>query len=304
MNKEKLAAVFAEEQPDFIAYLDFVPGKSSPQHLFATLHDHLEAMEALDRKLASCLSPGVKVVLTLENAREGSLMLILKTVLNSVDDEALKQGEFKKIVGAYLVRAKARALDYINVQQGIGNKETLRQLSSEIRSFAEETNVLQMPAYRSIPPHELAESLAQIARPLETLNPGERIGMFSDQGDVLFEKSIPSIPPEAVMAIASERVLGNEVTLILMVRRPDFLGDAQWEFRHQKKKLLAKIVDHAWMEKFRAGEISIAPGDALQCLVFEEYTYAEDGEVVNEHRVIKRVDSVIRHQTFPLIQGE
>ncbi|MCA1944542.1 MAG: hypothetical protein LDL30_04545 [Desulfovibrio sp.] len=304
MNTNKLAAFFAEEQPDFIVYLDFVPGKSSPQRLLAALHDHLEAMEAFDRKLASCLSPGAKVVLTLENAKEGSIFLFIKTALESLDDDALKQGEFKKVVGAYLVKAKAKALDYLNTRQGIGGKHELQQLSSDLRGLAEETKVRQMAGYRSLPPHELAESLAELANPLENLNPGERIGMFSDQGNVLFDKPMPPVPPEAIMAIARERVLGNEVTLILMVRRPDFLGEAQWEFRHQKKKLLAKIADQAWLDRFHAGEISIAPGDALQCRVYEEYTYADDGEVVSEYRVIRRVESVIRHQSFSLVQDE
>lgn len=304
MNTKKLAAFFAEEQPDFIVYLDFVPGKSSPQRLLAALHDHLEAMEAFDRKLASCLSPGAKVVMTLENAKEGSIFLFIKTALESLDDDALKQGEFKKVVGAYLVKAKAKALDYLNTRQGIGGKHELQQLSSDLRGLAEETKVRQMAGYRSFPPHELAESLAELAKSLEGIKPGERIGMFSDQGNVLFDKPMPSIPPEAIMAIARERVLGNEVTLILMVRRPDFLGEAQWEFRHQKKKLLAKIADQAWLDRFHAGEISIAPGDALQCRVYEEYTYADDGEVVSEYRVIRRVESVIRHQSFSLVQDE
>ena len=37
--------------------------------------------------------------------------------------------------------------------------------------------------------------------------------------------------------------------MIFIVKKPDYLGDSQWELRHGKRSIMAKIEDHQWYER-------------------------------------------------------
>jgi hypothetical protein len=84
-----------------------------------------------------------------------------------------------------------------------------------------------------------------------------------------------------------------------MVRRPDFLGEAKWEFRFERKPFSAKISDEKWLSDFHAGSIDIRPGDALRVTLRETVTYDNNGEVMKEEREILVVADIIK----PAIQG-
>jgi hypothetical protein len=69
--------------------------------------------------------------------------------------------------------------------------------------------------------------------------------------------------------------------MILVVKRPDFLGDARWEFRHGRLPIEAKILDGGWLADFRNGVAVLKPGDALRAMVRSRVRYGYDGELVD-----------------------
>lgn len=94
----------------------------------------------------------------------------------------------------------------------------------------------------------------------------------------------------------AKNTIQNDVEMILMVRKPDFLGETKWDFRYQKRNLSASIEDQGWLEKFQKGKIDIRPGDALHVIMHESVSYSSEGEVIEESKEIIKVKEVIRQQ--------
>jgi hypothetical protein len=99
--------------------------------------------------------------------------------------------------------------------------------------------------------------------------------------------------PEALTDLLVREVITSEVPMILVIKRPDFLGDAKWEFRHDRRSFEARIRDAKWLTEFREGTEVIHPGDALRSTVRSTVRYGFDGEVVDSQHEIVKVEGVI-----------
>lgn len=63
--------------------------------------------------------------------------------------------------------------------------------------------------------------------------------------------------------------------MILLIRKPDLIGKAKWEFKHGKQTINASISDAHWMARFHRGEEgSITPGAEMRARV--QMTYHRD----------------------------
>lgn len=116
---------------------------------------------------------------------------------------------------------------------------------------------------------------------------------MSADGRVEFNTSF-EIVPEALTDLLVKESITSDIPMILMIKRPDFLGDSRWEFRHDNRIFEARIEDQGWMTGFRGGSVSLQPGDALRSIVRSTLRYGYDGEVVDSKHEIMRVLEVIR----------
>lgn len=291
-----------DQHPDFCVKVNFKKGTDHPERVFRATANLVESLQSADLLLARSVDSKIKPVLLLEKIDSGSVKIWMKQFLQAVDDEALKNLDWKPAVGKYLVQGKHRLINYLGQGEGLKDSESLHSLSENLHKLAEETDVRRLPGYRPASPSDLAQKLQAINNAATDLEDGG-ISIESDEGsDAFTPKAI--ITPEQLTEILSGESITNEVEKILIVRRPDFLGDAMWEFRHEKKSFSAKIVDEKWVEEFRNREHVISPGDALRVMVLETFTYGKDGDVIAESRVISEVKGVLREKLYQLPMEE
>ena len=69
-----------------------------------------------------------------------------------------------------------------------------------------------------------------------------------------------------------------------------------WDFRHNGKRVLARIIDNEWVRNFHSGAFALIPGDALRALVEKETNYGADREVLGVHFKVLKVYEVIRRR--------
>ncbi|MDL1893628.1 hypothetical protein FBQ87_12195 [Sphingobacteriales bacterium CHB3] len=113
-----------------------------------------------------------------------------------------------------------------------------------------------------------------------------------------------SIVPEKIEELLTHEVIDNQSTMILKVKKPDYLGESQWDFRHGTKPLSVKIVDSEWLKNFHDRKYDIRPGDSLRAVVVTKVSYGYDNEVVATHYEISEVKEIIRFtppQQIPLL---
>ena len=104
------------------------------------------------------------------------------------------------------------------------------------------------------------------------------------------------VSEDAVTQLLTRDELTNEVQLILKIKKPDYLGDSRWEFRHQHQTIEARILDEEWLAEFRRGNIPLRPRDALRAIVRTQLHYGFDGEVIHSRYEVVRVLDVIHEQ--------
>ncbi len=282
----------APDGADFAIEIDFVRGTPDPSRVFRSMTQLIDTFQKFDRELVRTIDVNIQPVLLLENVESGSIRSWLRGVLESVDDTALKDGDWKKVVGRYLVKAKYLTINFLSKRTEIKGKDELNTLQAEILSAAEETGVKRIPAYTSPSSALLVKTISDMANSLSVLQKGDHATFQTRDGEsVEFNLSI-RVVPETLNQLLIERSLANEQEMILKIKKPDFLGDSRWEFVHESI-FEAKVLDNEWLRSFRNNEFTLQPGSAIRALVRVEIGYGYEREVVSQKREIVKVFEVV-----------
>ncbi|MDP8228611.1 MAG: hypothetical protein P9M15_04075 [Candidatus Electryoneaceae bacterium] len=87
--------------------------------------------------------------------------------------------------------------------------------------------------------------------------------------------------------------LSSSSIMILKVKKPDYLGESQWEFRHGRSKMDVKILDTDWLMDFQSRKFDIRPGDSLRGEVRTELKYGYDQELIGTNHYLDKVIEII-----------
>jgi hypothetical protein len=273
----------------------FSPGSQDPSRIFRTITALIDTFQHIDGLLASSISPGMRPQILLEDIEAGSIRVWLRTLLESVPDDALRSGDWKPILGAFLVKAKGSIIDWTKDRNEISSRSEIVELQQVLLAAAEGTDVLHIPTYAPIPLADVAKAIELISDSMRALDETDSVLYLSSDPAIPFNQTLQIVPGSLTDLLVHEEV-EHEHPMILMIKRPDLLGDAKWDFRHDRHPIEAKIQDLGWLVSFKSGAIPIHPGDALRCHVRTLVRYGSDGKVVDTKYEIIKVDAVI-HQT-------
>ena len=140
---------------DFEIKIDFEKGSRDPSRVFTTMSNLIETFETIDADLAKTIDTSISPILILEDIETGSLKSKLRNILSSVDDNGIKNLDWKKIVGIYLYKAKYKILEFLDDKEEISNRQEIDLLQNDLMLLAEETNVRALPGYSQIPTQSL-----------------------------------------------------------------------------------------------------------------------------------------------------
>lgn len=84
-----------------------------------------------------------------------------------------------------------------------------------------------------------------------------------------------------------EEIVSNS-KMILKVKKPDYLGNSKWSFKHGNRTIYAKITDLEWLNEFQNRKIDVRTQDPLVCLVKITVKYDYNYELIStSHEVTK-----------------
>jgi len=300
MTKVKITASGnppTEPPHDMEVRIAFVKDEGSPSRIFLAATDMIQALEAMDKVLIKSISSEIKPVMMLEDVEVGSLKIILKNVLNKVDDEALKAVDWRPIVGGYLVKAKYLILRWAD--DGDPSK-SLPDLRKDIQSLASETDVRRLPDYSPVDPSGLMDAVQKVQSSKDKLIEGDAI-FFNGDGtgeEYKLDMSV-HIDPDEILDIATKVTETTPpMSMILAVKKPDYLGSSKWEMRHGKRAISVRINDERFLQAFQDRKLDVRPKDALKCMVQVEMKYGYDNELISETFVIETVEEVLQDDNF------
>ena len=280
------------ETADFCVEIDFGKGRESPSRVFKAMTNLIEQFESLDQDLVQSINGEIKPVLLLEDVESGSIKAWFKQFLESIDDDALKNMDWKPQVGKYLVKAKYIFVDFLGHHTTISDRSEITDLKQNLLGAAEETDVLHIPAYSPMTDARIAGALHELSEAVSPLRDGDSAKYVYEKSEASFNLDF-SISPETIEELLTQETITSRSQMILQVKRPDFLGVSMWDFRHADRTIRAKIPDSDWLRRFQNRNELVRPGDAIRADVKIDALYDYDREVVAVHYLIEKVHEVI-----------
>ncbi len=279
---------------DYCIEIQFERGSKNPARVFRTMQELIETFHEFDRSLVRSIDSNIEPVLILEDIEAGSIKSWLSNLLEAVDDDALKNIDWKPAVGKYLVNAKYFAIDFLNDKTHISSASEVKQLENKIHEVAKETDVKWLPVYEKISTQKLLLSLERITSSLSHLQaPDEASYLISDDEKVNFNLEFKLVPESIEDLVTKDKII-SKADMILKIKKPDYLGESKWDFRHGGRSFPAKVIHHEWLEDFQNRKINIRPGDSIRANVEIINKYDFDGELISTDYNILQVIEVIQ----------
>jgi hypothetical protein len=278
---------------DFGVTVDFAKGQSDPVAVFASLTQLLKGFGDLDDVLIEALHPELEPVMVIEDVEAASITTWVRNKLRNSDDELIKAGDWKKVVGQYAVKAKYRVLEYLDTRADKEETQRLTTLRNDLERLASESEFRAIPVRISIPLNDLVVPLDRIQEAKSLLSKSDRLVIKSDGDEHEVDLTVTKRPSD-FLPLSEPQLTSGEMEMVLLIKKPDYLGESLWEFRHGTTPIYAHILDAGWLDRFHHGKEIITPGSALVCQVSYSYGYDENGALQTAKHEILKVLRVIR----------
>ncbi len=279
---------------DYCLEVNYRKESEKPSRVFKAVSDLIEAFQEIDNDLVKTIDVNIETVILLEDVQAGSIRVWLRNSLKLIPDDAAYNLDWKPIVGQYLVRAKKFMVNFLEKKTTISNAQEIVPLQNDIYSLAETTKVRWLPVYNKIQPKQLLDGLQRISAGLANLTEGDSASyIIPDEPRAEFNLTF-SIAPESIEELLAKDTLSSENEMILKIKKPDYLGESMWDFRHGKGTISASVVDAEWLEKFQSRKVTVQPQDSIRAIVKIINKYDEDGELIATHYDILKVLEVIQ----------
>ncbi|MFC1729500.1 hypothetical protein ACFL6I_04095 [candidate division KSB1 bacterium] len=282
-----------EMKADFCIEIDFEKGSENPSRIFKAMTELIESFEKFDADLVKSIDAKIQPVVIIEDIEAGSIKSWLSNSLKAVDDEALKNIDWKPAIGKYIVKAKHLVINFIDKKTQISSKEEIEQLENNLLKLAKDTDVKRFPAYSPIKTQNLLPHIKNITDSLSNLNEQDQAFYKSADGDSRFNAEFSIVPEQIEDLLTRETITQQKCEMILKVKKPDYLGESRWEFRHGKQPIHAKILHKEWLADFQERKYDVRPGDSLRALVDILANYGYDNELVSTRYNIVEVLEII-----------
>lgn len=281
--------------------VEFEQGRGDPARVFRAMTGLIEATQSLDEHLSATISATVRTTLVLQDVEAASLKAKLRTVIQELPDEALKEGNIKKVIGHFLLKAKHRILDWCSDRNEIKSREEIKLLEADIHRLAEQSDVKLLPAYAAVETGALLSDITSIRGALEHLSSNDNATFTSPEGVSAYNPQLV-VSEQVVRELVTRETLETESVRIIKVKKPDYLGSSKWSFKYSGHLIEAKILDVKWLTEFQSRKVELQPGDSLRVLLREQISYGYDSEIVHVEYDVIEVQEVIQVPKY--IQGD
>ena len=182
-----------------------------------------------------------------------------------------------------------RSLEWLDENKDTKRNPKIEDLSNKLKKLAEQTDVRHLPDYAPIHNAKLARSLDSFQDAKNYLGPNDKLTIETE--DKVYEVDLSSTWHPSELLDDAELVDPNNTTaeLILVIKKPDMIGNSMWEFRHGKTRVIASMSDGGWLQRFHNREIPVFPGDALRCDVKFSHQFDKKGNLVDQKTEITKV---------------
>lgn len=248
--------------------ISYQPGKSEALGVLAGAMRLIESLDKLDRCLLSSVDSNLEPVSILNDVQHSSLKVLLARALRKLPDEHIATLDWKKWLGALLVKGKHKLLQKIDA-----DAPEVRRVLSELE---EDYKAAPGGLIGYTPPTvaDVQDALDEVSKARASL-PGQRVTVQTEFGDIELAEvfSLETTPPQD----GPQQTLTNQGIEFFKVKAPDMLGAAQWQVLRNGRNMRVDMLHQQWVDAYHSRKFSILPGDSLKCRFEESVTYDASG---------------------------
>jgi len=290
VNKSNIDASL---EADFCIEIQYKKESENPSRVFRSMSELIDSFQRIDQHLVKAIDVNTQTILLLEDIEVGSIKVWLHNLLKAIPDDSVYHLDWKPIVGQYLVRTKKFIINFLEKKTTITNIDEIKPLEDDIYRLAEETQVRWLPAYTRIQPRQLLESMKDIAASLSYLTKEDSAKYIApNEPEAKFNLTF-YLAPESIEDLIAKETLSSEGEMLLKVKKPDYLGESMWDFRHGTSTISATILDREWLDKFQSRKVDVRPQDSIRVRVGISHKYDQNGDLIATHYNILKVVEVI-----------
>ncbi|MYF41186.1 MAG: hypothetical protein F4221_10145 [Rhodothermaceae bacterium] len=286
---------------DFGFAIDYKKGEGPAKRVFGAMHRFIEACEACTQSLVDSIGVSIDPVIVLEDLEAGSIRSWFRTIWNEDGlHEATKSGDFKQAVGTVIASVVDKMVNKTNDPD---SPPKLHDIQSDICKLVENVDVKGLAVRKKIPGEDIIEVVKKFESIKELLLPEDRAEfLLSEEIRTEFVQSFKVNIGKLEKEATKEEVINRNQVMILVVKKPDYLGASQWDFKYSGRSITAAIEDKNWVADFQTRKIDVRPGDALKCGVRIETAYGYSNNVISQKHYVEKVEEVIEKGDMDLPQ--
>jgi hypothetical protein len=271
-----------EIKSSFEIKLEFDKNTENPSRLFYSFAEMIDSVNNLDLVIAKTINSTILSKIILDDIEKGSILAKLWNELVISEDGKIDNPAPQENIKKYIEDSRLAAINFVSHNKS--SVEDLEKLGSEIAEIAETNKVAETFNYAEPNLIELAKSINEIKNSTDDLNENEGFILTNsnENPSEIMRSGGEKIDIEAVEKFLTKEELVNNYEAFYKIKKPDFLGDSQWDFKHGTKSIKVKILHLDWLDQFHKGEIVVLPGDSLKVKIKQTNKYNQNGYLISE----------------------
>ena len=272
----------------FAVRVDFERNTGNPRRIFEAADRLIASFENIDTEFVTLIDPNIQSRLILSDVTSGSIRVWLAQKLEAVDEQAFKDLDWKKAVGPVALKARNKYIDWANQTGKEPSRELLIEAKDDLDALAASSEVRGLPGYGHTSVKKIADHLVDLSQAKAPLLSGDALFVESGDQSIRFNPS-HVLPPDFFEKVLIKESIPGENTMTLKVKKPDYLGHSQWEFKYGNAPILAKISHEDWLDDFQNRREVVRPGDSIRATVKVTTQYGFDNEIIDTKYEVIRV---------------
>jgi hypothetical protein len=262
--------------------LEFDKNTENPSRLFFSFAEMIDSVNNLDIVIAKTVNTSISSKIVLDDVEKGSIIAKLWNELVISEEGKIETLEPQENIKEYIEESRKATINFISSNKS--SVEDLEILNKEIIEIANKNKISETFNYAEPDLIELAKSINSINDATNELNENEGFILTNsfDNPSEIIKNGSPKIDIELVEKSLTKEELVNNYETFYKIKKPDFLGDSQWEFKHGNKNIKVKILHQEWLDKFHKGDEIVLPGDSLRVKIKQTNKYNINGYLISE----------------------
>jgi len=280
--------------------VEFDKRANKPSRVFHSIAGLIESFQGIDNILMHSISSSIKVRHVLDDVEAGSIIAKIMEFITLDDQKIIGEIADESAISEYLTGSRKAIASSLS-KKGNLKLVDLQNVRGEIDESAKKTKVNKFRSFKLPEPIEIANQTKSVIESLGHLSNKDKV-IFETQKEKIELSQYVNLNIEQIEKEITDNVIKNTIRLFLKIKKPDLLGNSSWEFKHQKEKIVAKILDKKWLAEFKNGKVPIKAGDSMEVDLHHIAMYDKFGNCISQNKSIIKVHNIISNNHFENIE--